>query len=385
MAEATAAKTEVKALTNAQTTEYAFLKGISGAESANAFETPFEEATKLVDSFALYNTGTKARELSITPEIVACVEAVKAIQITHTLRSLALLVAALQTHLESLGQRVPAIVNPGIVVEYTSVANSVEDYSEEMFRDISFEIQYLDSTPTIQGVPVWDRLPGERLEFYQLFKLYRDSRYYLVDNGDYLFVNRTLAGLARKLGVPGATLTYISNLYSWKTRCKLYDEYMELEAQKRAAQRISLVQSDQMQIAKQLCDKAMTYLNTNFKNLAPKDVLSALELGLKISRINAGLLPDKPGTSSSSVRGPQLAIYNTSTTNNADQMMNIQNVGGDSLGKSDVERQLQRDMKSNDTLLSVMHVLQTSGALSAALAEADGVNMEPVFEADEDT
>lgn len=368
-------------------TEYSFLMGVSGAESKQSFETPLEEASAKIDSFALYNTGTQAhlRDLTITPEIASCCEAIRSVQVTMALKQLALLVAALQTHSENSSSLPVAIVNPGVVAEYYETAQEVEDYSEEMFNNATFNIQYLDSTPMIQGVPVWDRLPGERADFFQIFKLYRDSRYFLLDNGDYMFVNRTMAGLARQLKLPGATLTYISNLYSWKTRCKLYDEYMELENQKRAAQRISLIQSDQMKIAKQLCDKAMTYLNTNFKNLAPKDVLNALELGLKISRINAGLLPDKPGDGSTSNSGPKLAIYNTTTTNNADQLMNIQNIGGDPSGKSEVERQIQRDMKSNDTLLSVMHVLQASGALSAALAEDEGVSMEPIFEADEDS
>lgn len=363
--------------------EYSFLKGVSGAESNQALSTPLEEANAQVDSFALFTTGTLARDFAMTPEITACVEAVRAVQVTTALRQLALLVAALQVHQESTSQLPPCIMNPGVVAEFADSAFSVEDYSEEMFKEASFAIQYLDTTPMINGVPVWERLPGERADFFGLFKLYRDSRYYLLDNGDYMYVNRTMAGLARQLKLPGATLTYISNLYSWKTRCRLYDEYMESENQKRAAQRISLIQSDQMKIAKQLCDKAMQYLNTNFKNLAPKDVISALELGLKISRINAGLLPDKPGTASGQ-GGPKLAIYNTTTNNTADQMMNVQNIGGDVSGKSEVERQIQRDMKSNDTLLSVLHVLQASGAMKAALAEDEGYSMEPIFDADED-
>lgn len=366
--------------------EYSFLKGVPGAESVHAFETPLEEAEANIKSFAFYNTGTSAqlKNLSVTPEITACCEAVRSIQVTSSLKQLARLVAALQNHVEIPSSLPSTIINPGVVAEYYATATEVEDYSEEMLREASFSIQYLDSAPMIQGVPVWDRLPGERSDFFQIFKLYRDSRYYLLDNGDYMFVNRTLAGLARQLKLPGVILTYISNLYSWKTRCRLYDDYMESENQKRAAQRISIVQSDQMKIAKQLCDKAMQYLNTNFKNLAPKDVLTALELGLKISRINAGLLPDKPGNGSA-VSGPKLAIYNTTTTNNADQMLNIQNIGGDPSGKSEVEKQIQRDMKSNDTLLSIMHVLHSSGALNAALNEDEGVSMEPVFEMDEDT
>lgn len=364
-------------------TEYSFLKGAVSAEAGDvALTTPFENAATQIDSFALYSTGTHARDLTLTPEIIACAEAVRAIEVTAVLKQLSKLVAALQQHQENTSNLPPVIVNPGRVAEYFESAPAVEDYSEEMFKDISLGIQYLDSTPMIDGFPVWERLPGERVEFYGLFKLYRDSRYFLLDNGDHVLVNRTMAGLARQLHLSGATLTYISNLYSWKTRCALYDNYMELENQKRAAQRISLIQSDQMGIAKKLCDQAMDYLNHNFKNLAPKDVLKALELGLQISRINAGLLPDKPGTTTPG--GPKLAIYNTTTNNTADQMLNVQNIGPDNSGKSDVEKQIQQDMKSSDTLMSVLHVLQASGAMKAALSEDEGFVQKPIFDADKE-
>ncbi len=375
-------QTKSQALSN--TTEYSFLNGSSNAE-VKAFNTPLEDAaSQMAKGSNTTGTMARAQDLAITPEIESCCETIRAIQVTASLKKLALLVAALQQNSDSLTNAPLLIVNPGRVAEYYETATEVADFSEEMVQEASFSIQYLDSTPMVQGVPVWDRLPGERVDFFLLFKLYRDSRYCLLDNGDYVFVNRTMAGLARQLNIPGLTLTYISNLYSWKTRCKLYDEYMELENQKRMTQRISLVQSKQMKIADKLCTKAMSYLDQNFKNLAPKDVLNALEIGLKISRINAGLLPDKPGTNSVNSKGPQLAIYNTNTTNNADQMVNVQNIGEDSSGKSAVEKQLQKDLKSNDSLLSVMHVLQASGALSAALAEEEGASMEPVFDADEE-
>ena len=143
---------------------------------------------------------------------------------------------------------------------------------------------------------------------------------------------------------------------------------MEMEMQKRRFQREVLLQSDQLKMSSALCQKAFDYLNKNFANLNPKEALQALELGLKYSRISSGLLPDKPGNA---VAGNQtnLSIYNTTTHNNADQLLNVNaNMGptGQGVGSA-VERQLHEDMKKEDNILSVLHVLQASGAMKSAI------------------
>ena len=340
--------------------DFSFLQGIS----TETVTTPLEEEAGKIKRFANYKTGTLA--LAITPAIVEQCAVLRTLKVTTELKRLASVVAQLQATFEVMGQ-VRAIVDPGLIASELPYVDSLADFTDDMKERSAMVVEYMDSTPTIQGVPVWDRLPGERIDFHNVFKLYRDSRYCLLDTGEYMVTNRTLAGLARQLCIPGAVLNYVSKLYSWPARVNLFDQYMELEMQKRKTQTTALLQNDHLKIASALCDKAYEYLTKNFTSLNPKEVIQALELGLKYSRISSGLLGDKPGNA---VAGNQtnLSIYNTTTNNTADQMLNV-NAGmptGQGAGSA-IEQQLQEDMKKEDNLLSVLHVLQASGAMRSAI------------------
>lgn len=340
---------------------YAFLQG---SEAATLI-TPLEEESAKIKSFANYKTGTLA--LAITPTMVEQCSVLRTLQVTQELKRLASVVAQIQASFE-LGGQIRAIVDPALIASELPFTENLEDFTDDMKERSTMVIEYMDATPTIHGLPVWERLPGERIDFYNVFKLYRDSRYFLVETGEYVIVNRTLAGLSRQLQLPGATLSYLSKLYSWKARCAMYDSYMEAEMQKRRVQHEVLLRNDHLGVAQKLCNKAYDYLDKNFTKLSPREVLQALELGIKYSRISVGLLPDKPGAT---VAGNQtnLSIYNTTTNNTADQMLNI-NAGVTPTGQgadSAVQRQLQQDMKEEDNLLSILHVLQASGAMASAI------------------
>ena len=341
--------------------DFSFLQGIK----AETLTTPLEEESGKIERFANYQTGTLA--LAITPAMVEQCSVLRTLQITTELKRLASVVAQLQASFESDGC-IRAIVDPALIAQELPYTEDLEDFTDDMKERSMMMIEHIDSTPTIKGMPVWDRLPGERVDFYNVFKLYRDSRYFLLDTGEYAIVNRTLAGLARQLSIPGVILSYISKLYSWKTRCVLYDQYMETEMQKRRVQNEVLLRNDHLYMAQKLCKKAYDFLDKNFTKLAPKEALQALELGIKYSRISIGLLPDKPGAT---VAGNQtnLSIYNTTTNNTADQMLNV-NAGVTPTGQgagSAVQRQLQQDMKDENNLLSILHVLQASGAMASAV------------------
>jgi hypothetical protein len=361
---------------------FSFLQGIEAA----TLTTPLEEESGKLKRFANYHTGTLA--LAITPAMVEQCSVLRTLEITAELKRLASVVAQLQASFE-IGGQIQAIVDPTLIAQELPYTEDLADFTDDMKERSTMVVEYIDSTPTIYGIPLWDRLPGERVDFYNVFKLYRDSRYFLVETGEYAIVNRTLAGLARQLNIPGAILSYISKLYSWKTRCALYDQFMETEMQKRRAQNEVLLRNDHLAVAQKLCTKAWDYLDKNFAKLNPKEALQALELGIKYSRISIGLLPDKPGAT---VAGNQtnFAIYNTTTNNTADQMLNV-SAGISPTGQgagSAVERQLQQDMKDENTILSVLHVLQASGAMKSAihadLLESGDEGLDIITEVEED-
>ena len=339
---------------------YDFLNGNNGA----AVSTPLEEASKTVEDkrFANYTTGTLA--IAIPPTTVQACSTIRELNINSALMSLANMCAAIQNQLKSAG-RIFGLVNPSVVAELMPVLESVNDLSDSMRDRATLPLEYMDNIAVIQGIPAWDILPGERVDFHNVFKLYRDSRYFLLDTGDYAISNRTIAGLAKQLGVSGSILTYISKLYSWQDRCALYDSYMESEMQKRKAQQEVMIRNEHLKMTQQLTSKAWDKLTKQINNLGPKELIQVLELGIKYSRISAGMLPDKPGETVTS-KQTNLSIYNNTTNNTADQMMNINTITPSKTGSA-VEQQLAEDMKDENNLLSILHVLQASGAMKTAI------------------
>jgi len=342
--------------------DFGFLKGI---DNADAITTPLEAEEAKMHRFADYTTGTM--KLPITPEMLEQCSVLRTICITTELKRLASVVAQLQATFR-VSNSIRALVDPALIARELPFNDNLADFTDDMIDRSTMTIEFIDATPTIEGIPVWERMKGERLDFHNVFKLYRDSRYLLLTTGEYVIVNRTLAGLSRQLGIPGVILTYISKVYSWPARCELYDAYMELITYKRRAQEVQILQNDHLHIANELCKKAFTYLNNNSASLCPKEALQMLELGIKYSRVSVGLLPDKPGSVAANSQ-TNLSIYANTTNNTADKMLNI-HAGGNTTDPgagSSAERQLQADIKDDSNLLSILHVLQASGAMKTAI------------------
>lgn len=328
---------------------------IDNSLNVQALSTSFEQYDKQNDRFAKYHTGTLMN--TITPQMVEICSGLRKINITNELKRLSSVVAQIQASFEVSGYP-SRIVSVGMIAAELPNIQVIEDFSEEFLQKASEPVEIIDGMACIQNIPIWDRLPGERVDYFNAFKLYRDSRYFMLDDGTYMVSHRTIAGLARELSIVPAILTYISKIHCWADRCKAYDDYMETVIQRRKTQEIAMLQSDHAQLARTLCDKAMGYLKKNFDKLQPKEVLQALELGLKFGRISAGLLGDKPG----SATGAQNSFsFVQNTTNNADKMVNIQT------NSNPVATQLQKDIKQEDNLLSVLHILQASGAMTTAI------------------
>ena len=143
--------------------DFSFLQG----NEAETVTTPLETEAGKIKRFANYNTGALA--LTITPAIVEQCSVLRTLTVTTELKRLASVVAQLQATFEVMGQ-VKAIVDPGLIAPELPYVESVEDFTDDMRERSAMVIEYIDSTPTIQGVPVWDRLPGERVDFHNVFK-----------------------------------------------------------------------------------------------------------------------------------------------------------------------------------------------------------------------
>lgn len=132
--------------------------------------------------------------------------------------------------------------------------------------------------------------------------------------------------------------------------------------QRRVAVKRELMLDRHTKISQGLIQKAFTCLNKQADKLSAKDALEMLKLGLAYERISAGLLGDKPDTAAQSAQQtPLVSIVNQ--TNNTTGPLQVNN-------EPHSQRQLHENMKSNDTLLGILSVLQRSGAFDVLVQKA---------------
>ena len=347
------------------TESYVFLQ--NPQEQQTELPTSWEEnaaKTDLNTSFANHNTGTL--EFTVSPEIVTQLEVLRQMKVTTEFIKLASFIQALQRTMPQSEGRLICFINPATLATNIPFCDSPNDLTEDIVKESTIQLEFTDDMALVDGLPIWERLEGERIDFYQLFKVYRDMRYTVTTDGDYFLLNRSMAKLSRLTQIPAKLINCLAKIYNWALRVSYYDVYMEKQAYKRHCAKVQLMESDHFRISTQLMNKAYNYLQSNIAKLTPKDALQMLQLGLEYSRLSAGLNRDKPSSSVTAPTQPTLAIYNNTTNNNADQMVQINQNPAYS---SEVERQLHEDLKAEDNLLSILHVLQRSGAIETALNE----------------
>lgn len=341
---------------------FSFLNGNNKA-ATDLISTPLEQEASRVKSFADYTTGTI--ELTITPEMVSATESLREMSLSTDFKRLATFVQTLQADFPRQNNLLVAMLNPTWLASHVPFCETPQDVTEDMIKRSTWNLQLTNDYALIEGVPVWDRLEGERVDFFNVFKLYRDSRYGLIDSGDYTLCSRSMAGLARRLQLAPQLLSTIANIYNWQLRCAYYDKFFEMDLMRRKQLEVQLLQRDHLKFSTTLIDKAMSYLDKHPNALTPKDAIAMVELGFKFSRLSLGLAPDKAGHPSGVESQPLLAIqFNQNNQDNKLVQLNDNRSYG-----SEVERKLGEELKDTDNLLSILHVLQKSGAMATALQD----------------
>ena len=308
--------------------------------------------------------------LQITPTVVESFEPIRHITLSAVHKRLAEFIPALQ---ESYGRRelwpfasncngYRAILDPLMLAGYVPYIDVLEDLRDDQIVDCFHPFQEVDGYPTVQGTPLWERQEWERIEYYNLFKLYRDMRYAFYNESDTLLVNRSMNVLAKATRMSASLISYLSVVYNWRLRVTLYDAWMALMQQRRISIKRSMMLDRHSKISQALVHKAYSCLSKQVDKLAPKEALEMLKLGLAYERISLGLAGDKPETQQQAGNAaPLLSIV--TQNNNTTGPMQVNN-------ELQPEQQLQNNMKKPDTLLSVLSVLQRSGAFDTMLQAA---------------
>lgn len=292
-----------------------------------------------------------------------------------------------------------ALIDPTVIAECMPYCDSPDDIPEDKFNQAVVKLDYEDGIPTIGGLPIWERLDGEVIPYYKIFKEYRDMKYDTVSTANTtneltIVGSRSIGRLAERLNIPGRQLTMLSKIYHWAMRTRAFDNFKMREIALKKQRQAEELESKHAKYSNELLEQAITYLKQHPAQLNPKTALQMVEIGMKYGRISVGLAGDKPGSNASAVH--QTNINVSQTNNSADQMLNMQQgAGGNDTAQgskgsghgSEVERQLANNMKDPSNLLSVLHVLNKSGAFVNVVQEnnviPEGGTQTPMDEGDD--
>lgn len=257
------------------------------------------------------------------------------------------------------------------------------DLSEEQIQRCFAPLKNIDGTPTIDGLPVWERLPWERQDYYNAFKLFRDMRYAFYDEVDALSMSRSLATLARAIEVPADVLQFVAITNHWSIRAALYDEWMLNQQRIRRAVKQTLLLRRHEDVARRMVTKASEYLIKVSNGMSPKDAINMLELGLRMERLSQGLPEDKPhgfdesgnpvplatlagrGVATSG-GAPFISVYHQTNQASGPMQVNTLAQGSGTAIESATQKALQDSTRDAGTLAGILSVLQRSGALDVA-------------------
>lgn len=211
-------------------------------------------------------------------------------------------------------------LDPAAVISYygTHRADRADLEEEEFYDNTPLEIvhkethcflplRYIDGYPsTPWGVPYWERLDGEPIEYFDLFRAYRESTYLgqLKGNNPHtaLKTARSIYALAERSNIDRQTLLIVAVLYHWHDRARAYDKYnlWQLEQRKLAEQ--VYMENEHAAAARRIFKNSLNYLESNLDQLNPKTALEWFQAAVQLERLSLGMDPTKPPQSDDEVQ-----------------------------------------------------------------------------------
>lgn len=166
---------------------------------------------------------------------------------------------------------------------------TADTFTEDDLMTCIVPLDYSEGFPTVDGLPFWERLDGETIDDYKLFKTYREMKYNTVQE------KRSLVKTSEVTGVPVKVLKVIQRTQHWLDRVTAYDIYKdnELEMEKQIQRR--KLQEGHVSKATELLEMAFTQLMNHPEALDSKEAINLFEKCVHISRVSVGLYKDKPG------------------------------------------------------------------------------------------
>lgn len=261
-------------------------------------------------------------------------------------RKLGAFVSYFQMNMNTNNAGIPfQLVNARTIAENMLDCQTTDDLPEEVLEAATVDVDFDDGMPIVDGLPIWERLEGELVEYFKYFKYYRDSLY--------VSGSRALTKTAEHFKVEGKIIQVLSKVYHWAIRCKAFDFNKKVERERFRQFQIQKLESSHMSASATLLEQGLAYLEAHPEQLNPKVAIQMVEVAMKSGRLALGLSGDKPAA-------PNINIHQTANTSGSEVSMSTEiNSGGGKSAEPDASY-----------LQSIVHILDQSGALDQAKQDA---------------
>lgn len=273
--------------------------------------------------------------------------------------SLSQLVQLFQVELvPQVGGGVSGLVDPMQLMPYAARSANSDDVPDEVLQSMLIPITFYDDMPTIDGTPIWDRLSGETIPYFNAFKVYRD----LVLTTR----RRSIVAAAEKLGVAPRLLTTLSKVWHWQIRTQAFDQYRKQEEDIERAYRADMVDSRLFKKSTKLLEGLFTYVEENQDRLNPKVANDLIKTLVPILRVSVGLPSNAPKE--------EIKISNGGSGGSSVNV-NINNANGDNaqamsvhgMSASEVMQKTAEQAKEPSYLAGIINTMIQSGAIENAI------------------
>jgi len=226
----------------------------------------------------------------------------------RVLENLGQVVKAEQAKVGSSRQSVDCYIDAQVILDYlTDITKTDEDPNaipDRVINKAQVAIEWIDGIPAVNGLPLWERLDCEPLDFYQLFKIYREQKYVGVNKSEDSDGNalrryqRSFENLKEATGFTRTALYAISKVYHWQMRVGLYDQFHENFIEKEKNRMITLMETKHSTAAEGIFEKCVNYFEglgeKKLAKVSPKDMLGWMSKAIELHRLSLGLPGDKP-------------------------------------------------------------------------------------------
>lgn len=123
---------------------------------------------------------------------------------------------------------------------------------------------------------IWERQPGESVQAFEAFKIYRD-----------LGLKRSNQEVCKQLSKSRQLISRWKAAWNWDERVRAYDNTLEREAHKEAVKNLKDMTSRHIRISVQLQNKALEALQKmKVEDMSPRDIREYIKLATDLERLN---------------------------------------------------------------------------------------------------